>query len=468
MVDTLSGSWAVRCCKYPFLKSSLLIILAFVFSLQIVSVAYVYMVSSSETQYWSGSSLPINPTWTPRQNHCDVTEVQSWKKNMVTLLQPRIEADCRALRAAGDEEEFVRVKEKLRTWENAESEEHFLKSLNNCSQIVDEYVNNFYISREEESFPLAYVLVVYTNVWQVLRLLKVIYRPQNLYCIHPDARQGMDFVRPFLHVSRCLNNVFIASKLERVYYEHHSIFDAQLNCMRDLMKFDASRWKYVINLCGRELPLMTNREIVQSLMKLNGSSAINLLEVPKADYHLAYKVAADDIMDRMFLVVVGHNHYTWSKLGPVPYGIKIYKSSSYMANSRAFVFFLLTNKTAIALREYMKDVKVPEEHFYSSLYRLPDVPGGRPMKGITVPRVCTSVWLNKPTHPICKGTSYHTICIVSSGDLPLIYRQGVNAHQPTFFFNKYFMEMDHVVMDCMEQRLVEQNRREYEIDCLAQ
>ena len=57
---------------------------------------------------------------------------------------------------------------------------------------------------------------------------------------------------------------------------------------------------------------------------------------------------------------------------------------------------------------------------------------------------------------------------MSSGDLPLIYSQGVNGHQPTFFFNKYFMEMDHVVMDCMEQRLVEQNRREYENDCLAE
>ena len=251
--------------------------------------AYVYVASSPERQYLSESSvrlvrglLPINTTWTPRQDHCDVTEVQSWKKNVVTLVQPRIEADCRALRA-GDEGEFMRVKEKLTTWENAESEEHFLKSLNNCSQIVDKYFNNFYISPEEESFPLAYVLVVYTNVRQVLRLLKVIYRPQNLYCIHPDARQGMDFVRPFLHISRCLNNVFVASKLERVYYDHHSIFDAQLNCMEDLLKFETSRWKYVINLCGRELPLMTNREIVQSLMKLNGSSAISSFEVPEAD-----------------------------------------------------------------------------------------------------------------------------------------------------------------------------------------
>ena len=135
---------------------------------------------------------------------------------------------------------------------------------------------------------------------------------------------------------------------------------------------------------------MTNREIVQSLMKLNGSSAINSFEVPEADLkRLIYKVAPDSIIDGMFLAIIGHNRYTWSRLGPVPYGIKIYKGWSYMANSRTFVSFFLTNETAIALREYMKDVKVPEEHFYSSLYRLPDVPGGRPKKGITVPRVIT-------------------------------------------------------------------------------
>ena len=54
---------------------------------------------------------------------------------------------------------------------------------------------------------------------------------------------------------------------------------------------------------------MTNREIVQSLMKLNGSSAINSVEVPEADLNrLAYKVAADDIMDRTFLAIVIITH----------------------------------------------------------------------------------------------------------------------------------------------------------------
>lgn len=94
--------------------------------------------------------------------------------NVVTLLQPRKEADCRAL-GTGDVGEFMKVKEKLQTWKNAESEVHFLKELDNCSHVVEEYFNNFYVSPEEESFPLAYILLVHTNARQVLRLLKVIH-----------------------------------------------------------------------------------------------------------------------------------------------------------------------------------------------------------------------------------------------------------------------------------------------------
>ena len=67
-------------------------------------------------------------------NHCNVTGVKSWKKGMVTLLQPRIEANCTALRT-GDEGELRTVKKRIRTWVNAESDEEFLKTLSNCSHI---------------------------------------------------------------------------------------------------------------------------------------------------------------------------------------------------------------------------------------------------------------------------------------------------------------------------------------------
>ncbi|CAI8011502.1 Beta-1,3-galactosyl-O-glycosyl-glycoprotein beta-1,6-N-acetylglucosaminyltransferase 3 [Geodia barretti] len=141
-----------------------------------------------------------------------------------------------------------------------------------CDEIRDEFNNNFYVSQVEKDFPIAYIFVVYTNAGQVLRLLKSIYRPQNLYCIHPDARQGKRFKEFFTTVAKCLDNVFVVSKPVKVYYGHISITNAQLQCMQDLEKYPQSRWRYVINLCGREVPVKTNREIVESLMKLRGYS----------------------------------------------------------------------------------------------------------------------------------------------------------------------------------------------------
>ena len=455
----------IRCFRVSFLAMLSVILV------QLMIVRHLYVCSSLSRPYVSGSQPPINTTWSPRKNHCDITGVYSWKRNIVTVLQPRIKADCRAL-SAGDVGELTKVKEKLKTWKNVESEAHFLNGLNNCSHVVEEYFNNFYVSPEEERFPLAYILVVYTDVWQVLRLLKVIYRPQNLYCIHPDAKQGKDFMSVFLRISYCLSNVFVASKLESVYYAHHTLVDAQLNCMQDLLKFEPSRWKYTINLCGRELPLMTNREIVQTLMKLNGSSAIDSFEVPKAAMHrFVHKVAPDGLAHCIYFTIYGRTSLTWSKLGPVPYGIKLYKASNYMAITRPLMSFFLTNEAAIALREYMKDVVVADEHFYASLHRLQGAPGGPPkMENVKMPNVLASIWVPKywnqtRSRAQCKGWVVHDVCVVGSGDLPMIYSIGVNAHQPIFFFNKYFMEWDHVVMDCMEQRLVERNKLEHVNDC---
>ena len=53
-----------------------------------------------------------------------------------------------------------------------------------------------------------------------------------------------------------------------------------------------------------------------------------------------------------------------------------------------------------------------------------------------------------------------------SSDLNLIKYQ-VDPHniQGPFFHNKYFMEVDHTVMDCMEEQLVIRNKQEYVSDC---
>ena len=56
----------------------------------------------------------------------------------------------------------------------------------------------------------------------------------------------------------------------------------------------------------------------------------------------------------------------------------------------------------------------------------------------------------------CSGRIHHGICIVDVGDLYKTLEEGRN----TFFHNKYSIEYDHVVMDCMEEEIHFRNKLE--------
>ena len=391
--------------------------------------------------------------------HCRVGGIKSWDSGVVTQLLPVIQKSCSKL-VAGSQVEVFKVRKQLKRWRNEESDAQFVLRMSNCSNVVREFSNNFYVSYEEENFPLAFTFVVYTNARQVVRLLKAIYRPHNLYCIHPDAKQRGAFAQVFRQISKCLDNVFLPSKIEKVYYAHHSIMDAQLNCMRDLVRYPTSRWKYVINICGREVPLKTNREIVSSLKKLNGYSAIG-------DAQRVSQIWWKKRFKYKYTLRNGAMRRTYHKLKRAPYGIIPYKSMNFIAASRQFTFFLLTSKKAIAFRDFLKEVYAPEEHFYASLYALPDAPGGRPKsKDLQVPVVDEFVWLSSRRDKArrfdrCHGWEVHAMCVLSCYDLQTIFKHGRNV----FFFNKYFMERDHTVMDCAEEYLVQRNIQEYRNDC---
>ena len=384
--------------------------------------------------------------------HCDVSGIKSWNKGIITELHPRIQANCEIMRN-NDRQEIERVKKEIKSWKSSESEEEWIESLSDCEKVVQEFSNNFYNSPEEIDFPLAYILVVYTNPQQMVRFIKALWRPQNIFCIHPDAKQSEEFIGIFRQLSKCLDNLFLPRKLEKVFYQHHTIIDSQLNCYEDLLHYPMNQWKYAINLCGRELPLKTNREMVKSLKKLKGGSAIETKHVQLKGFNrFTWKAAENYTSGKMF--------YTHTRLSPSP--LPIYKSSNYIAVSRPFVNFFVNDKKAVEFRNYLKDVKTPEEEFYASLIHLPGVPGGSPPRGVPIPTIDKAIWTKKE---LCEGRMVHFVCIVSVGDLKHIYQWGVNTQPPAFFFNKYFMEDDHVVMDCMEERLLLQNIKEYETDC---
>ena len=127
------------------------------------------------------------------------------------------------------------------------------------------------LSQEEANFPLAFSILMYKDVFQVERLLRAIYMPQNYYCIHVDAKASGSIHQTMRSITNCFPNVFMASRLYPTYWGHISIVKADLGCMQDLRKYE---WKYYINLSGQMFPLQSNRNIVKILTLYNGANDV--------------------------------------------------------------------------------------------------------------------------------------------------------------------------------------------------
>ena len=173
------------------------------------------------------------------------------------------------------------------------------------------------VTTEEAKFSIAYSILVYTNTDQVERLLRAIYRPSNVYCLHVD-RKGRPSMRHSLHlISKCFPNVFMSTKSEYVKWGRASVVRAELNCWRNLLKFP-KKWKYLLNLTGQEFPLKTNYQIVKALKALNGTNNIQFGNQKLVIYYVMNcKIWNERYLKIYFFPVVAYyiQNTLWSTVG---------------------------------------------------------------------------------------------------------------------------------------------------------
>ncbi len=147
-----------------------------------------------------------------------------------------------------------------------------------------------------------------------------------------------------------------------VVWGWHTIVDAQINCMENLLEIRHTfPWKYILTLCGKEVPLRTKRD---------GR------EIDEVEWYVSSRdICKFEVWILIFLLrqkkfklwkntVVSTNE----KLGPVPSGFTIVKSVAYYGLSTAFVDYILHNKEANAFRKFMDDTLIPDEHFVATLF----------------------------------------------------------------------------------------------------
>ena len=217
----------------------------------------------------------------------------------------------------------------------------------------------------EADFPLAFNILFHRNVEQFERLLRVLYRPQNQYCIHVDRKTPDDILESIESIAACFDNVFVATKLEIVIYASHTRLLADINCMQDHLE-RATDWKYLLNLASSELPLRTNLELVEILNIFKGSNDIHEVFSTIDERRFKFKhFTYIDLRER-----TGHIVHTKKEKEEPPDGLTITKGNAYNVFSRAFVEFALDNAIAKDLLAWSADTLTPDEHYWATLNNL--------------------------------------------------------------------------------------------------
>ncbi|KAF7200382.1 beta-1,3-galactosyl-O-glycosyl-glycoprotein beta-1,6-N-acetylglucosaminyltransferase [Nothobranchius furzeri] len=308
----------------------------------------------------------------------------------------------------------------------------------------------FPLSKEEEDFPLAYSMVVHHKVQNFERLLRAIYAPQNIYCVHVDKKSAPSVTSAIQAITSCFPNVFMVSEAVSVVYAGWSRVQADLNCMADLY-YGSAKWKYFINLCGQDFPLKTNLEMVRMLQSLKGSNSLESESLPaEKQKRISY----------VYNVINGQIKRTRISKKPPPFNLPIKSGSAYIVVTRGYVRSVLEDSRIEELIKWFKDTYSPDEHFWATIQRISGVPGSswpnRKYDQTDISAVARLVkWQShegsqdseSAVYPECQGNHVRSICVYGAGDL-----QWLLEHHH-FFANKFDIEMDPIAVFCLEKHL---------------
>ncbi|KAM8996396.1 beta-1,3-galactosyl-O-glycosyl-glycoprotein beta-1,6-N-acetylglucosaminyltransferase 7-like isoform 1-T6 [Ara ararauna] len=298
------------------------------------------------------------------------------------------------------------------------------------------------LSDEEGNFSLAYIITIHKELEMFVKLLRAIYMPQNIYCIHVDEKSPQDYKAAVQNIVNCFENIFLSSKRENVVYAGFSRLQADINCMRDLVH-SKIQWNYVINLCGQDYPIKTNKDIIQYIKsKWNGKNMTPGVVQPLHMKHRTQVSYKEYVHSGMSYVYPTKN----IKAKP-PYNLTIYFGSAYYILTKEFVEFTLTDARAKDLLEWSRDTYSPDEHYWVTLNRLNDAPGATPHADWEG-NIRAIKWKDQEgiIHKGCKGHYIRDICVYGLGDLQWI------IESPHLFANKFEPATYPLVMDCLERR----------------
>ncbi|XP_029006540.1 beta-1,3-galactosyl-O-glycosyl-glycoprotein beta-1,6-N-acetylglucosaminyltransferase 7 isoform X2 [Betta splendens] len=318
-------------------------------------------------------------------------------------------------------------------------ESYVLNSGLQCSDLIRElHFITSPLSQEEEDYPLAFIVTIHKDLELFVRLLRAIYMPQNIYCIHVDSKATREYKAAVQRLVSCFQNVFLSSHSETVTYAGFSRLQADLNCMQDLVKSKV-RWKKVVNLCGQDFPVKSNRELVQYMQsKLwRDRNMTPGVKQPASMWHRTHLQHIE--IKGSHVALKGH------KKAPPPHNLQVYFGTAYYALTRAFVDFVLKSQIARELLQWSKDTFSPDEHYWVTLNHIKDAPGSY-IDGGWEGEIRAIKWRDQEgrKHNGCKGHYVRDICVYGTEDVQWI----INLN--SMFANKFESRTYPEALDCLE------------------
>ncbi|KAF7711484.1 beta-1,3-galactosyl-O-glycosyl-glycoprotein beta-1,6-N-acetylglucosaminyltransferase 7-like isoform X1 [Silurus meridionalis] len=329
------------------------------------------------------------------------------------------------------------------SWERTECQNFsYFNGPLNCSHMQHKF--HFImktLSKEEEDYPLAFIITIHKDLEMFVRLLRAIYAPHNVYCIHVDAKAPKDYRVSVERLADCFPNVFLSSVSETVTYAGFSRLKADINCMEDLVKAPV-KWKKVINLCGQDFPVMSNLELVWYMQDEEWIDN-NMTPGIKQPTYMRYRTEIQHKeVTGQYVVALSKSH----KKTPAPHNLEIYFGTAYYSLKREFVEYVLNSTVAKVLLEWSRDTYSPDEHYWVTLNHVKEAPGSK-VEGGWEGNIRAIKWSDQKgtAHQGCNGRYVRDICIYSVEDVPWIIEKN------SMFANKFESTSFPDALDCLEQ-----------------
>uniref|UniRef100_A0A1I8EU89 Core-2/I-Branching enzyme family protein n=1 Tax=Wuchereria bancrofti TaxID=6293 RepID=A0A1I8EU89_WUCBA len=314
---------------------------------------------------------------------------------------------------------------------NRSSDKHWDTSCNAIRQ------RGFYpavpLSSAEKNFPLAFIRIVYKDFHLQELLFNLMYAPQNFYCYALDAKSTSLFHSQMRNLSKCFSNVLLTEREYEVDSAGHNMSRSFLECLRVVRRLPG--WKYAILLQNNDIPLKSNREMVQILSALNGSNDINI-GYPNAD-----RVPNGAPWTFRALTLFNDEKQNDDRK------LRIAKGSTSASLSYAFVEFVVDKlNLTILLDKFDRLSYGVDEMLFPSLNSEDSLgaPGGFTRQCIDVYNNMITryvVWKKSMKH--CRSGQYrHDICIFGIADLPTM------VTSRALFANKMLPEYDYTAIGC--------------------